>query len=236
MEWLQSNNLLAIINALLPGFVAAWVFYGLTPHPRGNQFERVVQAFVFLAFIRLMLMGIEGVLTNVKRPELIIGPWTKNAEFCWSMFLALTLGIVFSTFANKDWLHEWLREKGITKRTSYPTNWASVFNRHSRCVVLHLKGGKRIMGEPLEFPEDAKSGHFVLRCASWLQRDGEPPIELKVVEEIMINVRDVRFIETLKEGTELDCDDPKALANGESKCQTSQHPALAKNNGEEIRS
>jgi hypothetical protein len=211
MEWLQSANLLAILEALLPGFVAAWVFYGLTPHPRGNQFERVVQAFVFLAFIRLAMMAVELVLTNVKRPELILGPWTKNVAFCWSIAIAVAFGLLFSALANTDLIHGLFRDWGITKRTSFPNNWASVFNRHARKVVLHLKpndegkDGHRIMGEPLEFPEEDTKGHFVLQNACWLQDDDEEVIDLKVVHEIVINVNDVRFVETLKEGSELEC-------------------------------
>ncbi len=44
---LPSSEVLKVIYALLPGFVAAWIFYGLTAPPRQSPFERVVQALIF---------------------------------------------------------------------------------------------------------------------------------------------------------------------------------------------
>lgn len=204
MELLNDLDLLSFTAMLLPGFVAAWVFYGLTPHPKGDNFERTVQAFIFLAFIRMMLLPTEWILTNVKRPELIVGQWTANVQFAWSMFYAIVLGLVFSTLANRDWLHEFLRDRGVTKKTSFPTEWSSVFNRDDRIVVLHLKDDQRIMGVNIEFPDDPNSGHFVLGNAKWLCDDGDPDIELDVVKHTLINVSDVKYVHTMKEVHELD--------------------------------
>lgn len=204
MDWLQNLDLLSFTAALLPGFVAAWVFYGLTPQPKGDNFERTVQAFVYLAFIRLFLVPTEWALTSVKPPELIIGPWTENVEFGWSMFYAILLGLVFSTLANNDRLHELLRGRGLTKKTSFPTEWSSVFNRDDRIVVLHLKDDQRIMGVNIEFPDDPNSGHFVLGNAKWLCDDGNNDIDLVVVKHTLINVVDVKYVHTMKDTHELD--------------------------------
>ena len=38
---------MAVLTFLLPGFVAAAVFYSLTSHPKPSNFERVVQALIF---------------------------------------------------------------------------------------------------------------------------------------------------------------------------------------------
>ena len=47
MSWL-SNDIVEILTFLLPGFIAAAVFYSLTSHPRPSEFTMVVQAIVFL--------------------------------------------------------------------------------------------------------------------------------------------------------------------------------------------
>lgn len=204
MDVIQDLDLLSFLSTLLPGFVAAWVFYGLTPHPKGDNFERTVQAFIFLAFIRLLLFPTQLVLTNIKRPEMILGEWTANVQFGWSMFYAIALGLAFSTLANKDSLHEWLRERGVTKKTSFPTEWSSVFNRDDRIVVLHLNDDQRIMGANVEFPDDPDSGHFVLGNAKWLCDGDTPDIDLVVVKYTLIKVSDVKYVHTMKEVHELD--------------------------------
>ena len=45
MSW-ASSEAVAVLIFLLPGFVAAAVFYALTSHPRPGEFARVVQALV----------------------------------------------------------------------------------------------------------------------------------------------------------------------------------------------
>ena len=41
------KDVLNLIYALMPGFVAAWIFYGLTAHPQKTPFERTIQALIF---------------------------------------------------------------------------------------------------------------------------------------------------------------------------------------------
>ena len=50
MDW-ASGDIVSVIYYLLPGFVAAWVFYGLTAHPKASPFERVVQALIFTVVV-----------------------------------------------------------------------------------------------------------------------------------------------------------------------------------------
>lgn len=42
------NNATTLLTFLLPGFLSAWVFYGLTSHPKPPQFERTAEALVFV--------------------------------------------------------------------------------------------------------------------------------------------------------------------------------------------
>ena len=54
----MEGALLAQFQYLLAGFVAAWVFYGLTPYKRPTPFERIVQALVYTAVVQLLTTGI----------------------------------------------------------------------------------------------------------------------------------------------------------------------------------
>jgi len=48
MNW-ASSEAVAILAFLLPGFVAAAIFYSLTSYPRPGAFERIVSALIFTA-------------------------------------------------------------------------------------------------------------------------------------------------------------------------------------------
>lgn len=51
----MSKEVVLVLVYLLPGFLAAWVFYGLTSHPKPSQFERVVQAVIFTFVIQTLI-------------------------------------------------------------------------------------------------------------------------------------------------------------------------------------
>jgi hypothetical protein len=197
MELFESGPVRELVFVLLPGFVAAWVFYGLTPHPKLNQFERTVQAFIFLAFMRIVMWGIEAALTSVP-PAYALGVWGPEATFAWSLLAGIAIGLIFSACANHDFPHSLLRAIGVTKRTSFPSEWSSTFNREVRTVVLHVKDRCRVMGEPVEFPDHPDFGHFVLCDARWLPDEGGPT-ELAVVERLLIRASEVEIVETLKD-------------------------------------
>ncbi|MDP9620179.1 hypothetical protein [Stenotrophomonas geniculata] len=56
------NNATTLLTYLLPGFLAAWVFYGLTSHPKPPQFERTVEALVFTFAVQALVTFTEVVL------------------------------------------------------------------------------------------------------------------------------------------------------------------------------
>ena len=112
------------------------------------------------------------------------------------MTTALLLGICFSYYANNDKLHKFLRKLGITRETSYPSEWFGAFLKKITYVVLHLDGERRLYGWPIEWPSEPEKGHFVLVQASWLDEDNQIP--LAGVESIMVNVKDVKMVEFME--------------------------------------
>lgn len=191
-----SEDLIQLLLKLLPGFLAAWVFYSITAHPKAGPFERVVQALIFTAIVTAAVGGLRLVLlwfgTFVSW-----GEWSDATELASSLVVAVVIGIGFAVLANNDRFHKFLRKFGWTTRTSFPSEWYSAFCRNKRFTVLHLEDGRRLYGWPTEWPDQPSRGHFVLAQAEWLKQDGEV-IGLPTVEAILVRASDVVMVEFMK--------------------------------------
>ena len=103
------------------------------------------------------------------------------------------LGIVWARYLNNDKLHAWLRRKGITHQTSYPSEWYGVLSQNRAYAVLHLSGQRRIYGWLEEWPSAPDMGHFVMTYPEWL--DVEEQSEPTGIDKVLIKATDVEFIE-----------------------------------------
>ena len=54
MEWIDSAAF-EVLKLLAPGFIAAWVLYGLTADRDWSDLQRVIQALIFSIFIQVIL-------------------------------------------------------------------------------------------------------------------------------------------------------------------------------------
>ena len=100
--------------------------------------------------------------------------WTDERSFVVSVILALGLGLILAVWANNDTIHTFLRNRGWTNRTSYPSEWFGVFRRDGkRYLTLHLSGKRRLFGWPEEWPDHPDRGHFVISQPEWLLDTGE---------------------------------------------------------------
>jgi hypothetical protein len=195
-------ELIALLNQLLPGFLTAWIFYGLTAYRRPSQFERIAQALVFTSIIQIFRIGIKNVV-SLWAP----GEWSTESDFVCSWILAVLLGLFISWCAHQDFFHRWLRALRLTSNTSYPSAWYSAAKRYKTDIILNLKDGHRLQGWPYEWPDHLDEGQFALCDASWLREDG-PPIDLSAAECLVIPAVNVEFVEFLKCGT--DCSSPES--------------------------
>ncbi|OHB68441.1 MAG: hypothetical protein A2V70_11120 [Planctomycetes bacterium RBG_13_63_9] len=200
MDWV-SSEVVSIIYYLLPGFVAAWVFYGLTAHPKASPFERVVQALIFTVIVQTIVAVIGWILRGLGRIG-ICGSWSQECALIWSVVVALLIGLVFAWLANKNSCHALFRKWGITSRTSFPSEWFSVLSQADRWVVLHLTGGRRLYGWPVEWPDHPDAGHFVIDQPEWLLDDGRR-IPLDRVDKILVPASDIEMVEFLKRPREI---------------------------------
>ena len=189
----DSNNLLALIIFLLPGFLAAWIFYGLTSHPKPSHFERTVQALIFTFIIQALAAPLRWLLEEAGT-IIALRTWDSTAEGFVSLLLAILLGIILAYFTNNDSFHKWLRKRGFTTRTSHPSEWFYVFSKKVTFIILHLKDGRRLYGWPKEWPIEPGKGQFYMMLPSWIL-DDRKQLDLPQLDGILINAEDVQWVE-----------------------------------------
>lgn len=196
-----SKDILALLTQLMPGFLTAWVVYGLTTYTKPSQFERIVQALIY-SFMVSALVAVAEPLLLLAGQFVRLGTWDSSAELIASAVLALALGFLLSFFMKNDVFFRQARRLGLTSRTPFPSEWYGAFAaRPPRYVVLHLEGGRRITGYPIEWATEPTSGHFKLTDAAWLD-DLNNEIPLDTNDSILIAAKQVEMVEFLKNMSE----------------------------------
>jgi hypothetical protein len=198
-----TKDLVSLLFQLFPGFVAAWIVYGLTSYPKPSQFERVAQALVFSFLIKVLLIPEEWVLLGLGK-FVQFADWDSSAEMVAATATAVAFGLLVSYFMNSDTVYALGRRLGFTRRTAFPSEWYGALNRSPAYVVLHLGDERRIVGWPIQWPSDPKIGHFELADAAWISKEPEnKEIPLTGVKSILIASRNVLIVEILKPLEEL---------------------------------
>lgn len=196
-----SKDLILLLQYLLPGFLVAWVYYGLTSHLKPSQFERVVQALIYAMVVKIFVLAIQTLFIFIGSFK-SFGNWTANTDLVVSALSALALGVSLSMLSVKDTFHSWMRKLKFTKKSGNPSEWYAALDNYPRFIVLHLKGSRRLFGWPHLWPSDSEKGHFFMTNISWLEQDeeGKNKIqELDSLDGILVNVSEVELIEFLIE-------------------------------------
>ena len=199
---IASNEVLAVLNYLLPGLVATWSFRRLTPHDKPKDLEAIIEALLFTAAVQPLVLLVEWIAIGIGKHCGALGDWTANTAFVWAVMLGLIAGLASGIASNKDWIHSGLRRLGLTKQTAFPSEWYRHLFCSERHVILNLRDGRRIMGWPSEYPNSPEKGHFCLTEAAWLTDDPNP-LELLTTEGILIPASEVLFLEFMKNEGEL---------------------------------
>ena len=163
MPW-ASSEVINVLAFLLPGFVAAAIYYSLTSHPKPSAFERLIQALIFTAVIQAVVALLPDSLPS---PGIDIGadaPWDP----VWPVGIAAVVALIVVVVVNYDLAHSLLRQLRITRETSHASEWYSAFDRHRGLpVVLHLVGKRRLYGWAEEWPSHPGEGHFRIVEGEW---------------------------------------------------------------------
>ena len=190
MNW-ATSEIVAVLTFLLPGFVGAAVFYSLTSHPKPGDFERVIQALVFTTVAQAIAWLVTVLIAVWSDYE-----WPTGLELTVSVVCAVGAALLAATFSNHDTVHSLLRYVGITRETSYPSEWYSVFAGDPRCyVVLPLKGERRLHGWPEEIPTYPEKGYIIMSECEWLTDDGLVALERDSI--LVIDGSEVEMVEFL---------------------------------------
>lgn len=192
-------DIISVLQYLLPGFVTAWIFYAFTSYIKPSHFERVIQALIFTLIAQVITFLIKEILIFIGK-YWFITEWGEFSTLICSVVIAIILGFIISYYSNTDKFHKYLRGKGITRETSYASEWFGAFLKNVTYVVLHLDDGRRLYGWPIEWPSDPKNGHFVLEQASWLDEKNE--IELESVNQILVDAKQVQLVEFMEKSWE----------------------------------
>ena len=223
MELKVSQETVAILNFLLPGFVAAAVFYLFTPHRRTTEAsERTIEAFILTGVVQFFVSLIKSLALWIGH-LVVICNWTENTSLGVGLSLALLVGFGLAYCSNNDLPHKWLRAlpenkkrkrflrwlgkrlkgKCLTKETTFPTEWCNAFNASDdRFVMLHLKNGLRMYAQLDEWPNYPDKGHFVVLAPEWLDRDNGSTL-LDGVHKMLIPVEEVGIVEFMKNANEM---------------------------------
>ena len=192
MSW-ASSEAVAVLTFLLPGFVGAAVFYALTSHPRPGEFDRVVLALALTTVAQAMAWVAQWAV-GLRWPEY---QWPAGLELSVSAASAVALALVAVYCSNHDTVHGLLRRVGITRETSYPSEWYSAFAEYpGRYVMLYLKDKRHLCGWLEEWPSNPDRGHFRVSEGVWViegRRIQEPG-----VAATLIPASDVEMVEFLE--------------------------------------
>ncbi len=191
-----SKDVVALLQYLAPGFLVAWVYFGLTSHVKPSQFERVVQALVFTVAVQAIVALEKWVAEYIGLHFFSWGQWTDTSALVSSLLTALVLGIGFSALTNIDGIHALARRLKLSTRSGHPGEWYGAFCDFPRYVVLQLKDGARIYGWPSRWPSDAANGHFFITDVT-RQANGQTQV-LPELDGILIDAKDVTSVEFVK--------------------------------------
>lgn len=226
-----SKELIVLLQYLVPGFLVAWICFGVTSHQKPSQFERVVQALIYSLFVHFAVSAERLIALKVgKWKEL--GSWSQESDLFASLVTAIVLGTIFSYFINSDRLHGILRKCGVSTRSSHPSEWCTAFDTKKSWIVAHLKDDRRIYGWPHIWPSDPTKGHLLIIHASWLvnhtDSEGDAPIENAPPQhemQILIDVLDIKWVEFILNPEETNGIETTLITNPTSSITTLERAA-----------
>lgn len=151
-----SKDLIALLQYLAPGFLVAWVFFGLTAHNKPSQFERVVQALIFTVVIQVLVLAEERSLKSLGR-TVSLGQWTETSALVAAMLTALLVGVCLSACVNADAFH--LRPRGALQTVQRQPQLQTLDDRYGLRVDQPPGGGTA--------KDPATDGSVGVRRAKW---------------------------------------------------------------------
>ena len=198
MSWV-SSEVVGVLTFLLPGFLAAKIFYSLTFHPVPGVFDRIIHALIFTVAGRALTASLSSFFLGDSTIDESAG-WNNGYDLLSNFVVATILAVASAFIVNNDTLHGCLRRINVTKETSYTSEWYRAFARHPGCyVILHMDEQRCLYGYPEEWLSDPNKGHFRITEAEWLADDVADANRLDGTEvaAILVPATQVKMVEFL---------------------------------------
>lgn len=107
MDFLN-KEILTVLSFLLTGFVAQWVFHGLTAHPMRSDLDRIIHALILTTLIAPLSFGLREFLFWTGQHWRSFGRWQEWSPQATAVATAVVFGFVLAVCANNNWPHGWL--------------------------------------------------------------------------------------------------------------------------------
>ena len=191
---LMDNGVIQVLLFLLPGFVAAALYYFLIsyPNPKPNEFGQVIHALVF---------------TTIGQTVWIVAERLSPIGSEWGVPISATgaaaSAIILVGVSNNDLAHRLFRQLQFTKGSSYSV-WYSTFSRNADCyVVLHLTHNRQLYGWPSEWPANPDDGHIRIAEGEWLDESrarltAESAQDRASIPTFLIPTKEVEMVEFIR--------------------------------------
>lgn len=202
-----SSEIINVLIFLLPGFVAATVFYFFTAHQKPNEFGQIIHALVFTMVGRFIAGSVQLLATALGAK----GAWHASLEIIVPTLGAVIIALIAAYISNKDSnksnkdFNKDLTYKAFSliglNRETANSAWYSSFANNADCyVVLHLKDGRRLFGWAENWPSHPGQGHFRITEAFWLDDDNpnSQNENRRTIYAIIVAVSDVETVEFVK--------------------------------------
>lgn len=189
-----SQELLPLIQTLIPGFLMTMVFYWFAEVPEKNQFDRILQALVGTSVIQAIIHGAEQ-LSYLLGSIFSFGGWSTSMANMAAMLMGVVFGVALAYFCNKDLIYSTARRTGLTTKASTEDSIHIYQSLATSGVVLHLIDGRRLMGHIDTFPNNKQTGFFLISSPSWVHGEILP---CQGTRSILISSSDVQWVEFLE--------------------------------------
>lgn len=190
-----SQELIPLIQTLIPGFLMTMTFYWFAEVPKPNQFERTLQALVGTAVIQALIYSIEQ-FSYWAGSFISLGTWSVAKANLLGIIVGGVSGAILAYCCNKDLIYSAARRLRITTKAS-TNDITDTYQKLGRLpVVLHFKDERRLMGYVEKFPSNSQNSSFLITQPDWL-------VEEKIVNcvgtyAMLINSSDVQWVEFLE--------------------------------------
>lgn len=189
-----SQELIPLIQTLIPGFLMTMTFYWFAEVPKPNQFERTLQALVGTAVIQTLIHGTEQLAYGIGSYK-SFGVWSVATANLLGIMIGGISGVALAFCCNKDLIYSAARKLRITTKASTNDNTDTYQKLGILPVVLHFKDERRLMGYVEKFPSSSQNSSFLITEPDWLV--GDEILPCKGTYAMLINSSDVQWVEFL---------------------------------------